>query len=270
VPLLTEFARRPGYERLAAVVALARVTGNSEAALAVVLPALHATPEESGWAVRSLGLLGSAAAPAVPALLHLLDAAEDSARREVIEALGRIGPAASAAVPALLGALDEQVWWQGSPAIWALLRIGTEVPAALAAFPVFYWDEESRWTSYAEEETARQNREALAESPGAVQSLSDALGGDESTRLRAALTLSLMETAVPKIIPVLAEAASNDPPDGLLRLRVCAAKRLAALAPTAPIARTTLPILKAGLARVRAWALRGALHRAVARLENER
>ena len=57
------------------------------------------------YSTRRLGWFGSAAAPAVPALIEALK--NDQIRREAILALAKIGPAARAAVPALQALEDE-------------------------------------------------------------------------------------------------------------------------------------------------------------------
>ena len=56
-------------------------------------------------AIENLGLFGSLAVDAVPALIELFSD-ETSIRREAIATLGKIGPAAEAAVPALEAADD--------------------------------------------------------------------------------------------------------------------------------------------------------------------
>ena len=55
--------------------------------------------------VEVLGRMGSAAEPAVPDLVRLLDDADPEVRKAAARTLGRIGPTAEAAVPALMRAL---------------------------------------------------------------------------------------------------------------------------------------------------------------------
>lgn len=52
-------------------------------------------------AIRTIGWFGSAAAPAVPALMDLLSAENKLIRKKAIIALGKIGPAAAPAIPLL-------------------------------------------------------------------------------------------------------------------------------------------------------------------------
>jgi HEAT repeat protein len=261
VPQLAELSRRPGHERFAAAVALARITGDVGAALEVVLPALDGDAVGWDWAVRALAPLGPAAAPAVPHLLRRLDDEDVQVRDAAIEGLGRIGPPARTAVPALLAVLSGEPEWLHSSAIWALLQIGAEVRTALGALPEHYFSEKGGDGSWAAAETQRKHLEEMADNPLVVRTLTDALSDeDEPTRLRAALLLVRMGNEVAAAVPVLAEAASTDPFDDLIALRVRAAEVLGNLGPAA---RGVRPVLKAALGRVRHWELRRVLWRAV-------
>jgi hypothetical protein len=66
-----------------------------------------ADPAERRKAADSLGQLGAAAYPAVPALIEALSDADAGVRRSAAQALGRMGPQADAAVPALTAALAD-------------------------------------------------------------------------------------------------------------------------------------------------------------------
>lgn len=85
-------------------------------------------------AALRLGLMGSAASNAVPALLDLLKKPPSYFRENgrVIQALGLIGPSARQAVPMLVDSLDDKSDFIPMFAAYSLLRIGT-VP--LAASP---------------------------------------------------------------------------------------------------------------------------------------
>jgi HEAT repeat protein len=266
VPTLTEMARRPGCERLAAEGALARITGNVKPALAAAIAALGPDSGEKEWAARALGHLGPAAAPAVSSLLRLLRDADDEVSRAVIIALGRIGLAARPAVPALLALLHGESVWLRALALQALLRMGVEVRTTLGALSSDFWNEKGGASSWAQEENTRKDLEELADSPDVVRALVKALSDeDPATRLRAALTLVRMEKEVHASLLVLAEAASMDPHDELMPLRVRAAEVLAELGPAA---RDVLPTLKQALGRICHWDLRRVLSRAVAQIEN--
>jgi len=60
-------------------------------------------------AVKTLGLFGPMAEPAVPALIAALDDELEDVRKEAVLALAKIGPAAKDAIPALEAALQEGV-----------------------------------------------------------------------------------------------------------------------------------------------------------------
>ncbi|MBI2340137.1 MAG: HEAT repeat domain-containing protein [Deltaproteobacteria bacterium] len=83
-------------------------------------------------AARTLGRLGDAAAPAVPALVKALKDEEWWVRQDAAWALGRIGPSAVAAVDSLISALREWPAERRPLVIEALDRIGTEALRPLA------------------------------------------------------------------------------------------------------------------------------------------
>jgi HEAT repeat protein len=66
-------------------------------------------PQTRNAAAYEISGMGSAAAPAVPALIEALDDSQASVRFPVTVALGEIGPAAKAAVPKLKTMVDEEI-----------------------------------------------------------------------------------------------------------------------------------------------------------------
>jgi HEAT repeat protein len=78
--------------------------------------------------VRTLGALGDAAAPAVPALEQALAHPSPFVRNAAIDALGGIGAAAAPAVPALIAQLDSPEWGDRRDVVHALSRIAAAAP----------------------------------------------------------------------------------------------------------------------------------------------
>ena len=78
-------------------------------------------PFQHQLAAKRLGWFGSAAAPAVPALIAALQ--DETVREEAVKSLGKIGPEAKAAIPALTAIQNESLI--GSFAKEALIAIGT-------------------------------------------------------------------------------------------------------------------------------------------------
>jgi HEAT repeat protein len=66
-------------------------------------------PETRNAAAYEISSMGTAAAPAVPALIEALDDPSAAVRFPVTVALGEIGPAAATAVPRLKKMMDEEV-----------------------------------------------------------------------------------------------------------------------------------------------------------------
>jgi HEAT repeat protein len=264
VPALTALVQGSQFERFDAAVALARITGDVRPALALTAPALRAPGIERRWAARAVGFLGAAAAPLVPELIALLRDTDEVIQLAAIDALGRVGPPALAAAPHLVAVLQSPVGWLPRAAACALLGIGAAVPAALAADPVRLWADESAGSSYAEARTARTELEQLGANPSAVRTLTAALGHEDAgTRLRAALTLASLDTELTACVPALADAASVDPDDGLVDLRVRAVELLGSMG---PIARSAVAQLVAALPQLRNWELRKAVRQAADRL----
>ncbi len=77
-------------------------------------------------AATVLGSMGDAAAPAVPALLELLQADNVHDRKLAALTLGEIGPAAEEAIPALFAAVDDEDEGVAEMAEWALEEIDVE------------------------------------------------------------------------------------------------------------------------------------------------
>ena len=84
-----------------------------------------------GRAAEALGILGQAAAAAVPALIAALRDAEQEVRRHAVLALARMGPAAARALPALIEVQRDVDRYVRSKALKALEGIAT--PAARRA-----------------------------------------------------------------------------------------------------------------------------------------
>ena len=67
-------------------------------------------PQTQVQGAYGLGLLGSEAAPAVPALVQALKATDPLVRQQAATALGEIGPGAASAAPDLATALSDPEW----------------------------------------------------------------------------------------------------------------------------------------------------------------
>jgi HEAT repeat protein len=96
--------------RIAAAVAVWRVSGHSEKPVALLVSSLPMKDKlelkdrgNREKAIKALTTIGPAAAKAAPALLKVLDENDDEAvQSEAAEAIGMIGPPASAATPLLI------------------------------------------------------------------------------------------------------------------------------------------------------------------------
>lgn len=82
-------------------------------ALPLIIPMLKERSTASN-AARALGNMGATAAPAVPALIKLLDSPYYNERESAARALGSIGPPAKSAVPALRKACNDERNAEGS------------------------------------------------------------------------------------------------------------------------------------------------------------
>ncbi len=263
VPALTDLGRSANLARFDAAVALARITGDLGPVKREVRPALRgdALARDREWAAAALGYLGDRGGFLVPALKQLLGDAESGVRRAAADSLGRIGPPARLAATTLVARLDAGPKWLRGPILQALLKIGAEPRRVLGALPESFWDEDGGALSYAQAQHARHVREELRQGPAVAAALRTALADeDEPTRLRAALTLACLDADLDAAIPVLAEAASVDPHDGHIGLRLRAAELLTSFGARAAGA---LPRLTAAAEAVRHWELRSALRRTI-------
>jgi adenylate cyclase len=75
----------------------------------LILTLQQASVPERIRAAQILGLLGSRAAVAVPALIDALDNAASAVRKEAAISLGKIGPTAKAAIPALKAVSEQPI-----------------------------------------------------------------------------------------------------------------------------------------------------------------
>jgi HEAT repeat protein len=89
-------------------------------------------PAHQAAIVRTLGKIGPAAGPAVPALLAILKSDKRSIHRETVLALASIGPAAKAAIPVLLKMLGTK-----EPVCWtSITLLAARCPANLVIVPI--------------------------------------------------------------------------------------------------------------------------------------
>jgi HEAT repeat protein len=87
-------------------------------------------PPLAGLVANTLGQIGPAAEAAVPALIRLIDSADDQSRREAILALAAIGPAAREAAPRLVKLLElpEEPFRAGAAYALAMLEADEAAP----------------------------------------------------------------------------------------------------------------------------------------------
>jgi predicted Zn finger-like uncharacterized protein len=91
-------------------------------------------PAQRESAIKTLGELGAAAAPAVPDLMGYLNAEKNEMiRAAAAEALGKIGPPAKVAINTLIRALGDEFWRVKANACEALANFG---PDAKEAVPI--------------------------------------------------------------------------------------------------------------------------------------
>lgn len=103
VPLLIENIKRTPDKPYNELLALGKIGTNAAAAVFVVMEALKDSATRNN-AVTALKGMGEASAPAVPALLTLLNNGELKLNCEVIEVLMKAGPSGSNAIPYLKAA----------------------------------------------------------------------------------------------------------------------------------------------------------------------
>ena len=115
-----------------------------EAAVGPLIDALEgsAAGHERAEAAETLGDIGLAAQPAIPALTARLRDESEQVRAQAAEALGTIAQADSAAVPPLGGALGDESVPVRRNAAFALLRLGPHGEAAVPALGNVLYDED--------------------------------------------------------------------------------------------------------------------------------
>ncbi|HET7293561.1 MAG TPA: HEAT repeat domain-containing protein [Vicinamibacteria bacterium] len=122
------------YVRSFAAYSLGRLGEAAAPAVPALIDAYRREEKEGrGAAVVALGALGPAAAPAVPALVEGLANPVNHRRWTAARSLGRIGPAAKEAVPALIEALEDPNEHVRVYVAQALGRLGVEAAAAVPA-----------------------------------------------------------------------------------------------------------------------------------------
>ncbi len=106
-----------------------------EAAVGPLIDALQggAAEHERAEAAETLGDIGLAAEPAIPALTGRLQDDSDQVRAQAAEALGTIAQTDSAAAPALAGALGDESGSVRRNAAFALIQLGPHGEAAIPA-----------------------------------------------------------------------------------------------------------------------------------------
>src|SRR5262249_28749740 len=148
-PRDAEAARRPGLWMLdddpacMAADALGRIAPGSKATKEVVVAlteVARAGPRlRRGWAAFALGKFGTAAAEAIPSLIHVIKATGPSVGDRYNEdaavwALGQIAPdapSADQAITALVSVLQSKSWESRATALKALRQFGPKAAMAL-------------------------------------------------------------------------------------------------------------------------------------------
>jgi len=162
-------------------------------------------------AAAALGLIGKAAAAAVPDLCLLLQDPEPEARRKAAAALGSIGSERQEVIPALMQALTDKE--AGEPAMYALARMNKAMPVLIAALR--------------DEKTADRAAATLGHmGKPAVRELLQLLK-DEKLRGRAIVVLGVIGNGAREAIPELTKVA-DDPTDGEHQSAAAALKKITA------------------------------------------
>ena len=190
-----------------------------------------ATPRAAAYALAEMG---PEAAPAVPALIALID--DEDVRMVAFRALERIGPEARAATPALASALENEDGFVRVGAAFALMGIGPE--ALGAVLPAIH----DPFGSTARTVVGWIDRNGFAAE--VVSELIKVLetGANSDPRVRAAAAIGKTGQAGAQAVPVLVKMLS----DPQARMRRCAAGALGELG---PVARDALPALQSALGR---------------------
>ena len=204
-------------ERLAAEKALIELGAPAVPALVEMLQAREADPRAS--AAYVLGMIGAKAGAAGPALGRLARSGPTPVRIAACVALGQIGPAAPDATAALAAALGCPEMGVRRAAVWALQQIGP--PAVPELLKNLTHDSATMrgWSAH-----------ALREIGGGAKDAVDALvrllrtEADWSVRREAVLALGQLGPAASKAAATLVEAFAGDP-----RMRRLAASALGAI-----------------------------------------
>jgi len=117
--------------KMSAMQSLGRISPDPHAAVPVLIAALQGI-DGSMFAARGLGLMGTAARDAIPALISALEYQDDNTRAEAAVALGRIGVQTKDVLPALVRTLSDKSYEVRRSAVCALGELG---PAAAPAVP---------------------------------------------------------------------------------------------------------------------------------------
>lgn len=158
-------------------------------------------------AANTLGLIGPAADPAVPALVDLVLFDESEEVRDLAaRALGRIGPAAEPSLVQLLRDRDAEVRVRAARAMRELPSFSPETAAALAEAS---GDAEADVRIMALESVWTVTADAAAVAQGALTELTHA---DRDTRMRAVRLLESMGTALDRVLPALQSLAEDRRP----------------------------------------------------------
>jgi HEAT repeat protein len=189
VPVLSS---RDPYVRGFAVWSLGELGAAAEPAVPALVAALRDEDDVPGVAAQALAKIGPAARAAVPALLEVLGRDDARRRWNAAGALGRIGPGARAATPALAAALRDGDARVRAQAALALGRIGAATEVVVPALAAALRDES--------EDVRAQAARALGRlGPGAIPAIARLNGalrdGDERVRKEARKALARIQSA---------------------------------------------------------------------------
>jgi HEAT repeat protein len=207
--------------RLAALVALAEMGDEAQAALPALVKALGDDKKEVRRAAfRAVGSLEKLAAPAVPALAEKLKCEDKEDRVRAAQVLGALGEAALPALPALLEAARSK---DDALRAAAVLTLPALRPDAKDALPV-YADALARSADTGQAEGALRGLASLGAAgvPGLIRGLG---AKDAGARAQAARYLAGIPDAKEAARPALVKALADQAP----AVRVAAARALGAL-----------------------------------------
>jgi HEAT repeat protein len=173
-------------------------------------------------AIIALGMLGSDAEEAVPALAHILtEDTDEEARYQAALALAKMAPASAAAVPALARALDEDsVPIVRMDAALALSRLGTQARPAVPAL-IRAMKRRANRTNLAkctftiQEVAAVALSRATAGTSEGVAALTEALRSARTVNKRRVVVLALAEVGAPapEAEPLVRELLTDPNPE---------------------------------------------------------